>query len=309
MSSRELFKLLVSLGLRNVTDRNNNIMACCPSHQENNPSWGISTIEPHFHGCFGCEYRGVLYSLLLKFGYDQAHAAEIAGQGNYNTTFSSLEQEQKQFQTLDYRVLFAYEMTKKARNYLLGRGVSSHVIKKAHILFDHIQNRVLFPWYYHGLLLGLTGRTVLNDPDVYKTLPYFGTKKGQCLYLPFGKITASEFFLTEGEIDALKIASAGHTNVGALGFGAFTLTQRDLILNSGVTEVVCFFDVDVVGKRLTEEVTEEFKGKLQVSWVNYDHIPTWKLDRYPKVDAGVLPIDLIEVLIKHRIHNAEWQSF
>ena len=71
MESNKLYDLLVSLNLQQLRQRGNNFFACCPSgnHTDRRPSWGISLTAPHYHGCFACEYKGVLSTLLVTAGY------------------------------------------------------------------------------------------------------------------------------------------------------------------------------------------------------------------------------------------------
>lgn len=55
MQVDQLYQLLNELGLRKIQrERRGNIMACCPFHEENNPSFGVSTTEPHVANCFVC---------------------------------------------------------------------------------------------------------------------------------------------------------------------------------------------------------------------------------------------------------------
>jgi 5S rRNA maturation endonuclease (ribonuclease M5) len=53
MNANELEQFLESLGFE-LINRGYNFMSCCPNHKERRPSWGISKVVPHLHGCFAC---------------------------------------------------------------------------------------------------------------------------------------------------------------------------------------------------------------------------------------------------------------
>ena len=55
MTTEELTALLYELGLRKISSpKKGNIQVCCPFHDDNNPSMGIMTDEPHIANCFHC---------------------------------------------------------------------------------------------------------------------------------------------------------------------------------------------------------------------------------------------------------------
>jgi DNA primase len=230
MSPEDLHKVLVEMGL-NPIQRNNNYMCLCPAHKENSPSWGISLSEPHLHACFACGFKGTLATLLRKSGqFSEKKIRILVGQTSSKFTAPDFELREKDFKEIDYRLLFPYPMRKVGLVYMLNRGVSGKTIKLAKLGYDHTQKRVLFPWFYEGRLIGVTGRAIHANP--VKVLPYFGTLKGQCLYLPFGRIRPGPLVIVEGEVDALMAASCSSFNVGALGFGSFTPDQKNLVINS-----------------------------------------------------------------------------
>ncbi len=177
---------------------------------------------------------------------------------------------------------------------------------RAGLLYDPFQQRLLFPWCYRGLFLGVTGRAVYPTKK-YKTLPYFGTNKKQCFYLPQGFIDIGTLVLCEGEIDALKIYSAGHRNVAALSFGSFTDAQTSLVLKSAASKVCCFFDDDQTGARLCKLVVFKLCGARRISAVDYSSFRNRYRD---KLDPGVMSRrDIRWALKKCVIADTDWQSF
>lgn len=56
------------LSLLDITGKPNGstIKACCPFHEERNPSWYIEIDEPYRHHCFSCGAKGTIFSLFYK---------------------------------------------------------------------------------------------------------------------------------------------------------------------------------------------------------------------------------------------------
>lgn len=282
-------------------------MACCPFHTERKPSWGISINPPHLHACFACGAKGSLIDLLMRVGnMSRDRARQLAESPIEDLRLDELEKIKRPEPKINPHVLYPFQLTKRAVQALRKRGVLYEVILRAGILYDHTDNRVLFPWRIGKRLVGVTGRTLSKDPDVPKTLPMFGTQKGLSLYLPTGRIRAKPFVIVEGEIDALKIVSAGVANVGAICFGRFTGTQKNLVLNSAATEVIVAFDDDTTGHALAKDAIEFFQGKKPVHRVDY--VPY--RDLYDdKVDPGELTRLHLKDMFKRLSKHADWPSF
>lgn len=315
MNSEQLIELLQQNGVRQVTPRGENIMACCPNHSERRPSWGISVHPPHVHGCFACGFRGTLFGLLLKFGYSvekTRRLLQISKVGDYHLEAwkpRPVREDVAPFpdSVLSEQLLYMFSPVEgKARRYLLHRGLLPVAYKKAGLLYDRTQKRVVFPWYFKGTLRGVTGRAIEADNPM-RVLPYFNTAKGKCLYLPLGDIYPGTLYLVEGEIDALKVFSVGQLNVAAVGFGSFTDEQADLVLKSSANAVVCFFDDDATGERLTKRVLDKLGGRKAVHAVCYSMIrQSYEFPEGVKLDpAGLLRRQLREALFMLR-RNIDW---
>ena len=312
MNERELYSILRRIGIKKITDRNNNIMGCCPSpdHLDNNPSWGISKEEPHLHGCFTCGYKGSLYDLLVRIGgYNVKEAARLTG---FDNSVRAKEKTLPLFSTKNFvekaegfpaEYLYPYAKNAKIYNYMLRRGVSKRSCKKANLLYDSRQKRVVVPWVDNKKLVGITGLAINNATP--KVLPYHNTKKGNSLYLPNGRINPEKpLILVEGEVDALKVFDSGFTNVGAIGFGRFTKKQEELLIERGVNEVICFFDADYTGHRITEYVDKKLFRKLVVSFVDYS--PYYSGE---KIDPGDLSSDKVKFLLSNNVYKKRKMNF
>lgn len=298
MDEVSLIALLESIGIRGIVRRNNNLMAQCPYHTEHDPSWGISLEEPHLHGCFACQAKGSLVTLLRQIGgysAEEANRFQVEQQYRGKHRLPEFSAKDSPMQELDSRALLIFDSSNAiAAQYLRRRrGLTTKAIYSGKIMYDPFQRRVLFLWYYEDKFVGLTGRA-LDDSNPVKTLPYFGTLKGQCLFLPEGKISnKTPLVLVEGEIDAWKVWCSGWRNVGGLGFGRFTKEHCRLIVENGVKDVICFFDDDHTGELLERNV-KKLLQRVRVHRVSYAGIR----DKYSeKIDPGFLPISEIEKLL------------
>jgi DNA primase len=314
MEVEKLKELLESLGVQRLRLRRRNLQGCCPAHRESRPSWGISVDPPHFHYCFSCGFRGSLASLLQKgFGYSREDANRIGGIEDTvrKDVDFSLTDKEYELDLVDYRLLFQFERAldyKPARNYLNKRRmISDATAEKAGLLFDPAQNRILFPWRISGNLYCITGRAI--DDNKVKTLPYFESRKGQCFYFPFESCLQGDYLVcVEGETDALKVAQAGYP-AAALGFGTITYKAVEYLkkIKPDLREVVCFFDNDGTGRRLTEDAFEAFD--CDVTSVDYDLVLNHFFYRHEqKLDPGCLLTPHIKLLIDGRKKCVNWPT-
>lgn len=303
MEIEALKELLERIGIKRVVQRNQNLQGLCPFHNERNPSWGISVNEPHLFGCFGCGRRGSLTTLLLEVGgYTKAQANRVVRENADYKTLPQLRFNVKQQIEFDETELYPYTFSKRAAHYCRHRGLDPVRLRNMGCVDDTTNNRLVFPWRLNGRVLGATGRA-LEESDGPKMLPYGGMKKGKLLFLPSGRIFSREpLILVEGEIDALKVLCSGFRNVAALGFGSFTKDQSKLVSESGVRELMLFFDDDETGARLCEEVNARMRHVCHVHRVNY---ASFRDDYEGKLDPGAMVRDDIrEVLTKRIIKNA-----
>lgn len=63
-TSRDLAGLLEDIGLEEVEQRDGEVWARCPHHEDNNPSWSMNA-DTGAHFCFSCGYKGSLLMLLI----------------------------------------------------------------------------------------------------------------------------------------------------------------------------------------------------------------------------------------------------
>jgi DNA primase len=309
MKAVELHDLLVKSGLSRVRLRGRNIMACCPYHEEQNPSWGISLQEPHPHGCFSCGAKGTLYGLLCHLGrltITEIERLALPAPSSAFPLFEHTEKEPEPF--LDKSELYPFQMTEKAFAFLKKRGISRRLALKLGCCYDTQQDRVLFPWFLGKRLVGTTGRA-LDPENGVKMLPYWGTMKSRWLYLPQRGITKGPLCLVEGEIDAARVYASGFQNVGALGQGRLSEGQKDFALNSEATELIVFTDDDPAGIRLRLSIAKQFKD-CSLSVHHVDYAPFRSRYGDDKIDPGLMTLkDLRDALSKQVKTNSIWPEF
>lgn len=293
------------LGLIGVKRRGNNIHACCPSHKESRPSWGINITEPHIHGCFACGFKGSLRSLLFHLGWSYDRVRNRLGKfvSSSPLSFKGVGEEEVDLPSED--LLLAFSLETPAVRYMRSRGIGYATLKAADVRYHGLDKRVLFPWFIKGRFYGYTGRTIEAKNSV--KIEAYGLQKKHAIYLPEGQIHSDDLVLVEGEIDALKVWQAGFKNVAAVGRGNLSdeqvvLLSRSLPVNS---RVVLFFDHDERGHgikaRAAPLLLKSFPKVYEVAWDK--HYPDAE-----KVDPGMLPSSEIGNLIRgaRRFVHGAW---
>lgn len=315
MTPDALEQLLRSLPLQRLQRRGSNWMACCPSHAERRPSWGIRVAEPHVFGCFACGFRGTLPRLLYHFGWSASAIQEYVqaapvGTGSWqlNPLVETGPVSQTLFQA-DYYLPFQLELP--AKQYLLKRGIPIALALRAGLAYSPLSEELLFPWRWQQEFYGVTSRPLGKDSSQLRRA-YGNLQKRNLLYVPLATFSADrELWLVEGEIDALKLLALGCENVAALGHGAITVGQVRWLLNLPVnfSEVLLAFDHDTTGIRLTKQAAGLFAqltAQLKVRAV------TWSVLEAPagKLDPGMLvdPAEVAALRRSARLWNS-WQIF
>lgn len=310
MEADALVTLLGRIGITGQIGANGWLRALCPYHLESRPSWGINTTEsPHGFSCFTCHATGTLYRLLVDKGNFTEEAAKRIAKipDRVNSESIQLEQRDQGMWVIDETELFPFRLNGKGANYLAARGIGLKWATKAGVVYEPLLKRVLFPWKFRAKLYGVTGRSIKKD-DPFKTMPLYGTQKGNLLYLPFGGFLPRRFplILCEGEIDALKISQSGFTNVAAFGFGTITQRQAKMI-SENVEKVICFFDEDDTGGRLEYLVHQSLEGTVELSSINWEGVRGW-IDRgeREKLDPGNMARSEIQRALAEVRNNSDW---
>ncbi len=309
MDANNLQILLRQIGIKTQMGNNGWLRGLCPYHDESRPSWGIFTeADHHPFSCFSCKAHGSLYRLLIDIGhYSEEKSGKLSKiPGQIRSVDIQLEKKEIGMWPIDQSELYPFDLTRNAANYLKKRGIDPGLAKNLGIVYEPKLHRILFPWKFRAKLFGVTGRT-LDPLETNKTMPLYGTMKGQLLYLPSGRISGrTPLILCEGEIDAVKIYQSGAKNVAAFGFGKMTDEQANLIQLSA-DSVICFFDDDHAGGLLEMEVHNKLSGKVKISKVN------WELMREvidygdrENLDPGNMTSAEITTALMLAVKNSDW---
>lgn len=313
MKNLDIEQLLTSIGIQGVVRRGQNVMACCPNHQERRPSWGVNINAPYFHGCFACNFSGTLPGMLLqKFGWKPQKIKDVFGTDAFQEqkarelSFKSVHAELGIYVPIvDEQELMPFELEKKGIKYLKKRGITLETMKRAGVLYHFKDKRVLFPWWWQGKLAGMTGRICRdNVEDGMKILGYLGLQKRLLHYIPArkGRLDPNKpVIIVEGEIDALKVLQSGFKNVVALGHGKVSKQPVRFLKTLPVKSVIIFTDNDKRGRELSEKIYNAFKGVCPVLEVN------WR--KVKQKDPGELSEDKIRDMIKNSERKILWPKF
>lgn len=273
MTAKQLSRLLRDLGLEQITQRGNNISACCPNpeHPENRPSWGISTKPPHLHGCFACGYAGSLYGLLIRVGgYDKTQAEIISGHSSRPILArvsdwqlkESLGRTNLAVSPKDQMELFteflAYPRHIKVGRYLTRREFGRRVIVVADLRYDPFLNAMVIPWRLRDGELVAMARRALSPHQWFRYKFSENVDKGKLLYVPEWTSQPETLVLVEGELDALRVWEAGFT-AAAIGT-AKNLSAEQLALiyeEFRPKRLVLALDSDRAGRIATFKVTRQ----------------------------------------------------
>ena len=131
-------------GYLSLQKKGNNYWACCPFHNEDTPSFSVSSAKQMFH-CFGCGVSGNVYTFLMKYeNYSFPEAVKVLAQRcGVNLPEAEYTEEQKKLVNRKQRLLdlnreaarfFYYQLRsprgKVGMEYLKKRELSEETMKK-----------------------------------------------------------------------------------------------------------------------------------------------------------------------------------
>lgn len=305
MDEASLFNLLAKIGVRNLRRRGGEIGGSCPSglHADNNPSWGMNLKEPHLHGCFSCNFRGTLQTLLVQVGkFNPVEAKIICGTLEEAPTVkaSGLMDgfRKKDPQFFDGDEMYPYALTKKAIRYCEKRGIKRLTLEDAQVSYDRKQKRILFPWRYGKKLLAIVGRYIGSEEGQPKVRNYLITNnKRRFVYLPRARFFESPLVIVEGEFDALKVMQSKFDNVCAIGHAKISESQIKFLVDSPAPSFRVFTDDDIAGRRVAEELYDALSKYRKTDIVDYEPVRKEMRHSVGKLDPGMLSEAQIQQLL------------
>lgn len=222
-----------------------NIMMCCPYHNENKPSFGITTSYPYMFNCFSCGESGKLVSLVsyvYGISYLAAYKKILTQYSEYDLSLFNNAEIEEDAEEVTEEEIFNYR--RKKHSYIENRGISDHTIQKYEIGYDEDNYAITFPV-----------RDLYNNPSFiirrsvtskYYNIPK-GSPKKETLYglnYLYGK--TDTVYIAEGPIDVLSCYEAGLPAIGLMG-RTLSKTQLKLLQLAGINRVILFLDNDKWG--------------------------------------------------------------
>jgi len=244
-----LVDLLEDLGLQKIKQRGRNIQACCPYHNEKNPSWGISIDYPYLFNCFSCDSRGTLLNLVSDITGIPLHKVPsyLIKQYGFHRELSFIQE--LPFQKQSTSKNFTFDLDIYSINYpetfLQERGFTTEILQKFKIRYDENLQQLLIPWLsISGNVLFVKFRSLL-----YKA--YFFTDNSEKRKYLYGihllNSGVNRIFLVEGEFDAIKCWQHGYPAL-AVGGSKISQEQIQLLKSLAIKEIFVLFDNDEVGR-------------------------------------------------------------
>ncbi len=286
MDLKNLKRLAKRLDFRRTRVQSNNLVASCPfapwTHRGNDsrPSFGILIDDEgaSVFNCFGCKARGDLLQLVLDLadyrGDDYSGIEDWIWQNEGLATYAHLKKTETDPETwrLDLRAKMAAEVYDDREleeflthipAYAFERGFDQKTCEAWEIGDDPEKERMILPVRRMGdrALVGIKGRTYGDDRDKY--LPYLPWTQSSFL---FGEAMIREdqdkVVLVEGELDAIKVWTAGFTGLALMGSGPSRAQVRKLLLLD--KQVVMLPDRDQVGADWANSLGTELVEYLSV---------------------------------------------
>lgn len=303
----DIYDYIEAKGLDKIKVVGENIMCCCPFHDENSPSFGIHSEDGQYN-CFGCGAKGS-FAHLVKYldKYDTVYDAETALIEQYGRYYVSVDEAiELEFidenESTDYWISndilkdFAYR-----HPYLERRGIVELWQRRFQIGYSKKHRAITIPWRDElGRLLAIKYRSVIGKQFWYAPVMPPGLKKETLWSLD--KVIRNKpmaVALTEAEIDCMSVWQAGATfSIGACALGGSQLSREQAakLINylPSTTEVIVFTDNDEAGDKAKNHISDLLSGRFRISEVDYGLI-----DRQVK-DANDLSIEEIEMLLGKR---------
>lgn len=274
--------------LAKIKKAGNNIMVCCPCHnegQERKPSCGISLVERKGHppgtwNCFACGERGTFELFVSKcFGYDDPYFGEKWLLENYVNG--------ELYERPDIELDFSRNKNKSIikQNYVSEEELAQYRFIHPYMYKRKLTDEIIEKYdvgYQKDYLVFEDKNTGYKKYDEVLTFPCRDIN-GNCLFVSRRSITGKSFYLPlniekpvygvyelpencdtavicESVINALTVASY---NIPALAlFGTGTPYQMDQLNKSPVRSYILATDKDEAGRMARKKLRRGLKGKL-----------------------------------------------
>lgn len=280
-------------------------LVCCPVHGETNPSMGIS-IEKQVCHCFSCHFAGdfaklLSYSKPEEFGLDtetpekekktsfkaykkareflaDRYELEYHELGKKTKLVKRYEQiHEKYFAEEEKRVelphfkLAPFKSGKETYKYFFDRGFTKAEMKEFMIGRDLDNETITIPVFYEdNVLAGVIGRYISKNRKKNQRYKIYNDFERSKVLYPLNKSRPihDTIILVEGQLDAIRMHRAGHTNTYASMTNDISRAQAEWIC-ANCSTVIWIGDNDSRGFEGRDKARSLLKNKVQFKIVDY----------------------------------------
>lgn len=316
MRRTDIKDVLRLLGSEKFIDSGESVQTNCilarwthQSGKDSRPSLGVKEEQGmSYCHCFTCGFSGGLLSLVREYS---KHALP---EGLIN------DEQVKQiidfiFVAEDEEVTLPVITTEKVsppdhmveslgvwNDYFSRRGIALETFEKWNLGYHDGTQRVLFPVYDDKEIVGIVGRTVVDDGVKWKNYPS-KFKKSHCLMGLHLKQDQKKLVVVEGPIDVVKVNEAlkNHPDfwcVGTLGAEPSKIQMQLLVENA--EEVIIMYDNDASGKRGRKSLIDTLSDRVVLSVVEY---PDGVKDPDEAGEAVIEMLDNRKVFLEWKIEH------
>jgi len=270
---------------QNRKDSGENVMVCCPYHNERRPSAGIRKSDGIFH-CFACQEVHTLPEVISHIF--NADDIGVYGWQWLLKNFLTVSVEERKDIPLDldrkalYNVTTSYISEEELNNYrythpyMYQRGLTDEVIELFDIGYDSSDSCITFP------IRDVTGNTLFVAKRSTKTKyfhypkdvekPLYGLYELYHLseidyddFVAWENVFPKEVIVTESMLDALSFWVVGKYAVALNGLG--NELQFKQLRNLPCRELILCTDMDEAGMKARERIRKKVTNKLITEYI------------------------------------------
>lgn len=294
-----LSSVVDDLGLEDTRIVNNNLMSCCPLHDEEDPSFGIHMDAPHKWHCYGCKEGGLSLVSLVRKVKELDYQGAVGYLKDFDSEFKPTRVHLKKKKVSPYmkeRELYAYpdiacdgykKFLAEGRDYIRSRRIRKATADRCGLKYNPEREAILIPVrdfpkpdkifagkLFYGLR-GLVFRSV--DPNTPKKHRY---RNSEGPWVSFALLGAhilppsrDILYLVEGAFDWLRMVDAGYESCLALLGSDLSDWQLKAIKRLGYRRIAFCFDKDPAGFKCLQDCLEKFSGCGALRRLDYDNFP------------------------------------
>jgi DNA primase len=307
-----------------ATSDGRNLYGACPFHQEETEGAFYMSTENGTFICHACGARGSLYTFMMEVGAPKRLRMTVMDQIGPTLVQKSNSREKiekkdpfKQHMPIEEALLGIFDFCPKD---LLEAGFTKDTLKAHEVGFDKEAQRITFPIRSHdGVLMGISGRTVIGENPRYKLYKAEDLKRFADSYkrydinkknflwrshLVYPEIYKGEdrgqVIVVEGFKAAMWMVQNGFTNTVAL-MGTYLSFMQQRLLQRLNAEILIFLDNTSVGEEGVYKGGLELRKSNRVRVCEY---PSW-------YEVGEQPDDVtaddLQTIVKEATGFNNWR--